>query len=194
MDIGTYDNTASPAPFFAIELLVQAQDIQDRWLRCNMLANYIAEYVAYQFPEREWAENLISTVNNQVERMLSSNGASAMNRREFLEAVACLSPGRAELALRCTQNASNLLIEIEHSLRPDAIQPYLTFLSELSGKTIDDIYFGLLTAADRPELSFNQFGLVMLVHDFHVRIAARLDDAAGQIRIQVGVPTKEISA
>jgi hypothetical protein len=177
MDIGTYDNTASPAPFFAIELLVQAQDIQDRWQRCNMLANYIAEYVAYQFPEREWAENLISTVMN-----------------EFLEAVACLSPGRAELALRCTQNASNLLIEIEHSLRPDAIQPYLTFLSELSGKTIDNIYFGLLTAADRPQLSFNQFGLVMLVHDFHVRIAARLDDAAGQIRIQVGVPTREISA
>jgi len=177
MDIGTFDNTASSTPFFAIALLVQAQDIQDRWQRCNMLANYIAEYVAYQFPEREWAENLISTVTN-----------------EFLEAVACLSPGRAELALRCTQYAGNLLIEIEHSLRPNTIQPYLAFLSELSGATIDDIYFGLLTAADRPELSFNQFGLAMLVHDFHVCIAARIDDATGRIRIQVGVPTKEISA
>ena len=177
MDIGTFDNTAAAAPFFAIELLVQAQDIQDRWQRCNMLANYIAEYVAYQFPEREWAENLISTVTN-----------------EFLEAVACLSPGRAELVLRCTQSTSNLLIEIEHSLRPNAIQPYLRFLSELSGTMIDDIYFGFLTAADRPELSFNQFGLAMLVHDFHARIAARLDDATGQICIQVGVPTKEILA
>jgi len=177
MDTGTFDNAATSAPVFAIELLVQAQDIQDRWQRCNMLANYIAEYVAYEFPEREWAENLISTVTN-----------------EFLEAVAYLSPGRAELALCCTQFAGDLLIEIKHNLHPNAIEPYLTFLSQLAGATIDDIYFGLLTATDRPELSFNQFGLAMLVHDFHVCIAAQLDDTTGQICIQVGVPTKEILA
>ena len=161
MDIGTFDTTAASAPFSVIELLVQAQDIQDRWQRCNMLANYIAEYVAYQFLAREWAENLISTVTN-----------------EFLEAVACLSPGCAALTLRCTQYASTMQIEIEHSVQPNALQPYLTFLSELSGTTIGDLYFRL----------------VMLVHDFHARVAARLDDATGQIRIQVSVPTKEISA
>ena len=177
MDIGTFDTTASAAPFFTIELLVQAQDIQDRWQRCNMLANYIAEYVAYQFPEREWAENLLSTVTN-----------------EFLEAIACLSPRRSELTLRCTQFAGNLMIEIKHSLRPNAIEPYLTFLRELAGAAIDDIYFGLLTATERPEVSFNQFGLAMLVHDFHTRIVAQLDDATGQICIQVGVPTEEIQA
>lgn len=177
MDIGTFDTTAASAPFSVIELLVQAQDIQDRWQRCNMLANYIAEYVAYQFPAREWAENLISTVTN-----------------EFLEAVACLSPDCADLTLRCTQYASTMQIEIEHSVQPNALQPYLTFLSELSGTTIGDLYFRLLTAAERPELSFNQFGLVMLVHDFHARVAARLDTATGQIRIRVSVPTKEISA
>jgi hypothetical protein len=177
MDFGIVDTAEASAPFFAIELLVQSQDIQDRWQRCNMLANYIAEYVAYQFPEREWAENLLSTVMN-----------------EFLEAIACLSPSRAELTLRCTQFAGNLMIEIKHSLRPNAIEPYLTFLSELAGATIDDIYFGLLTATERPDVGFNQFGLAMLVHDFHARIAAQLDDATGQIYIQVGVPTKEILA
>src|SRR6476660_8695247 len=111
MDIGTFDNTAASTPVFAIELLVQAQDIQDRWQRCNMLANYIAEYVAYQFPEREWAENLLSTVMN-----------------EFLEAIASLSPSRAELTLRCTQFAGNLMIEIKHSLHPQSSEPYLAFL------------------------------------------------------------------
>jgi hypothetical protein len=177
MDIGTFDKAEAAAPLFAIELLVQAQDIQDRWQRCNMLANYIAEYVAYQFSEREWAENLLSTVTN-----------------EFLEAIACLSPRRSELTLRCTQFAGNLMIEIKHSLRPNAIEPYLTFLRELAGAAIDDIYFGLLTATERPEVSFNQFGLAMLVHDFHTRIVAQLDDATGQICIQVDVPTKEILA
>lgn len=177
MDIGTFDRSDASVPIFAIELLVQSQDIQDRWQRCNMLANYIAEYVAYQFPEREWAENLLSTVTN-----------------EFLEAIAYLSPSRAELTLGCTQVGGNLMIEIKHSLRPNSSEPYLTFLRELAGAAIDDIYFGLLTATERPEVSFNQFGLAMLVHDFHARIAAQLDDATGQICIQVGVPTKEILA
>lgn len=177
MDSGTFDEAGASAPFFAIELVVQSQDFQDRWQRCNMLANYIAEYVAYQFPEREWAENLLSTVTN-----------------EFLEAITLLSPSHAALALRCTQSAGNLMIEIKHSLRPNSSEPYLTFLRELAGATIDDIYFGLLTATERPEVNFNQFGLAMLVHDFHARIAAQLDDATGQICIQVGVPTKEILA
>ena len=177
MDSGTFDKAEASVPFFAIELLVQSQDIQDRWQRCNMLANYIAEYVAYQFPEREWAENLLSTVTN-----------------EFLEAIARLSPSHADLTLRCTQFAGNLVIEIKHGLRPNIMEPYLAFLRELAGATIDDIYFGLLTATERPEVSFNQFGLAMLVHDFHAHIAAQLDDATGQICIQVDVPTKEILA
>jgi hypothetical protein len=177
MGIGTFDRADTAVPMFAIELLVQSQDIQDRWQRCNMLANYIAEYVAYQFPERDWAENLLSTVTN-----------------EFLEAIASLSPERAELTLRCTQFDGNLMIEIKHSLHPHSSEPYLTFLRELAGAAIDDIYFGLLTATERPEVSFNQFGLAMLVHDFHARIAAQLDDATGQICIQVDVPTKEILA
>lgn len=177
MRTGTADRPATATPDFAIELLVQAQDIQDHWQRCNMLANYIAEYVAYQFPEREWAENLISTVIN-----------------EFLESIASLSPRRADLTLRCTQSAGHLLIEIEHALRPQLAEPYLTFLSALAGAAIDDLYFGLLTTAERPELSFNQFGLAMLVHDFQTRIAAQLDDVTGRVHIHVGIPTKEFLA
>src|SRR4051794_23318969 len=129
MAIGTIDQAEASVPFFAIELLVQSQDIQDRWQRCNMLANYIAEYVAYQFPEREWAENLLSTVTN-----------------EFLEAIAYLAPSRAEMTLCCTQFAGNLMIEIKHSLHPHSSEPYLAFLRELAVAEIDDIYFGLLTA------------------------------------------------
>jgi hypothetical protein len=175
MDTGTLTGTVEP-PAFAIELSLPAQDLQHQWRRCNMLANYIAEYVAYQFPEREWAENLISTVTN-----------------EFLEAIVSLSPGDAAIRLSYLQRAGNLQIEIEHGLRAATVQPYTAFLDQLAGSDTDELYFGLLTAADRPALDFNPFGLVMLVHDFKASVSARLAETQPRIQIQVIVPTSEIA-
>lgn len=176
MDIGPFAALAPEPPLFAVELLFQAQDLQDDWRRCNIVANYVAEYVAYQFPEREWAENLISTVAN-----------------EFLEAVTQLSPGPADLHLRCRQYAGDLLIEFEHGLRPEAATLYADFLRELRDQDIDDLYYGLLTATGRPARSFNQLGLAMLVHDFQARIAARLEEPPTRISVRVVVPTREIT-
>jgi hypothetical protein len=177
MDIGEFASAELAPPVFTVELQLQAQDLQDHWRRCNMLANYLAEYTAYQFAEREWAENLISTVAN-----------------EFLEAVAALSPPDAAIDMRCAQHADELLLEIEHRLRPELTEAYLDLLRALARAETDELYFELLTAAHRPAQAFNQFGLVMLVHDFHTRIAAQLTEPAGRIRIQLYIPTKEIAA
>jgi len=176
MDTATLTSTAAP-PLFAIELSLPAHDLQEQWRRCNMLANYIAEYVAYQFPEREWAENLISTVTN-----------------EFLEAIASLSPAEAAITLSYAQRSGDLQIEIEHGLRASAVQPYTAFLAQLAGSDTDELYFGLLTAAERPALDFNPFGLVMLVHDFKASVTARLAGAHPRIQIRVIVPTSEIAS
>lgn len=174
MEIGIYDQ-GGPPPLFAIEVRLPARDLQEQWRRCNMLANYVAEYTAYQFAEREWAENLISTVAN-----------------EFLEAVVRLSPPDAELALRCAQAPDALLVELAHGLRPEASAAYGELLRALGGAEVDALYFDLLTAAARPALDFNQLGLAMVAHDFRAAIAARLD--AGRASVRVRVPTVDIAA
>jgi len=176
METGTLTGPAA-APAFAIELSLPAQDLQNQWRRCNMLANYIAEYVAYQFPEREWAENLISTVTN-----------------EFLEAIVSLSPAEAAIRLSYLQRAGDLQIEIEHGLRAAAVASYTAFLDQLASSDTDELYFGLLTAPDRPALDFNPFGLVMLVHDFKAHVSAHLAESLPRIQIKVVVPTSEIAS
>ncbi|MBX0328752.1 hypothetical protein K2Z83_13820 [Oscillochloris sp. ZM17-4] len=175
MDIGEFALPAAD-PLFMIDLSVQAEDLQANWGRCNMLANYLAEYVAYQFSEREWAENLISTVTN-----------------EFLEAVAQTAPPGTALALSCRQYDGLILLDLAHALRPDVVVLYMTFLSSLYGSTIDSLYFAHLTAAERPTPAFNQLGILMLVHDFHVRVAARLEPPTGQIAVRISIPTQEIT-
>lgn len=175
IEIGAYEQ-ANPPTLFAIEVRLPAADLQEHWRRCNMLANYVAEYAAYQFAEREWAENLISTVAN-----------------EFLEAVVRLSPADAELTLRCAQAPDSLLVELLHGVRPEVHAPYGELLRALGGGGVDALYFELLSAA-RPSLDFNQLGLAMVAHDFRAAIAARLDAREGRASVRVRVPTADITA
>jgi hypothetical protein len=176
MDIGLFE-TETSSPALEFECMLDAGDFRKEWVRCSMAANYIAAYTAYQFIRREWAENLISTVAN-----------------DFLEAVIRLSPDRNGVTIRCVQYTDTLLLEVKHGLRPEMVQPFRSFLTQVCARDINDLYFQLLTAAERPAPAFNQLGLVMLVHDFGARLAARVDERDGVVATRVFIPTKELTA
>lgn len=175
MEIGVFKGTTI-ATTFSFGIALPTLDLQRQWRRCNLLANYVAEYVAYQFPQREWAENLISTVTN-----------------EFLEAIALLAPPNSELFIRCFQLPDMLELELEHSVHRELVEVYTEFLTELADALNEGHYFALLTDTKRPAVAFNQFGLAMLVHDFAARIAARLDPQTNRICVRVSLPTMEIA-
>lgn len=176
MDIGVFEAETS-SPLLEFECLLNVGNFQKEWRRCSMLANYIAEYTAYQFDRREWAENLISTVVN-----------------DFLETVVRLSPRKNEMTIRCAQYQDNLLFEVKQKLALEMAPPFHAFLKQACADDVNELYFQLLTSADRPTPSFNQLGLVMLVHDFGARLAARTDEKGGTISTRVFIPTKEFSA
>lgn len=167
---------APPEPLFLVTLSLPASDLQADWRRCNMTANYLAAYVAYQFAEREWAENLLSTVAN-----------------EILEAVAHLSPPAEALDLRCLQRPDALLLEVDHAVRPELAPLYQGFLAELCSRDIAQLYFELLTAAQRPAAPFNQFGLAMVVHDFKAQVATVAHPGTGRLSLQIRLPNQEIT-
>lgn len=163
-------------PLFAFELTLQARDFQTEWKRCNMLANYIAEYVAYQFAQQERAENLVSTITN-----------------ELLETVTRLAPAHSDLFIRCTQFEDELGLDAKHIIRAEAASPYLVFLENLGNGASDKLYLELLTAEMRPAEYFNQLGLTMLAHDFGARLTASLDESTDHICTRVSIPTEEFS-
>ena len=167
----------SPLPLFAFELTLQARDFQTEWKRCNMLANYIAEYVAYQFAQQERAENLVSTIAN-----------------ELLEAVTRLAPEHSYLFIRCVQFEDELGLDAKHVIRAEAVSPYLAFLENLSNGANDELYLELLTAKMRPAEYFNQLGLTMLTHDFGAHLTASLDEGTDRICTNISIPTEEFSA
>ncbi|NJN15726.1 MAG: hypothetical protein HC822_05305 [Oscillochloris sp.] len=174
IQLGPYIPAA--APLFTFTLSIQAGDLRQHWERCNMLANYVAGYVAFQFPEREWAENLISTVTN-----------------ELLEALVLLAPDASDVAFTVRQYADILELQLSHHLRSELASAYAAFLAELQGKE-DDRYLEQLRHAERPDPGFNQLGLLMLAHDFHARFSAYRESSVAPIIVVVSIPTTEIAA
>jgi hypothetical protein len=177
MQTGTLKKDQSSPPLFAFELTLLAGDFQTEWKRCNMLANYFAAYVAYQFAHKERAENLISTILN-----------------ELLEAAVRLAPEHSDLFIGCTQTREGLWLDTRHIIRAEAVSSYLAFLEELNGNDNDRRYLDLLTTESQPMEYFNQLGLMMVAHDFGARLSAQPDQNTDHFNTQVFIPTQEFLA
>lgn len=151
---------------FALHLDVT--DFRHEWSRCNLLANYVGEYVAYQYEQRERAENLISTITN-----------------EFLEAIIAVAPNGSLLALQYKQIAGDLAIEAEHDVPADVSSAYLAFLRTMKLEESRQQYFDLLVAEEPVASNFNQLGLMMLAHDFGVQFITEFSPENGRLSIRL---------
>ncbi len=176
MQVSKLEKDPSLAQLFAFELTLLVGDLQLEWKRCNMLANYIASYIAYQFKHQERAENLISTIAN-----------------ELLEAVVFLAPQHANLFISCRQFKHGLVLEVKHIIRAEAVQPYLAFVEDLNNEALNQQYLNLLTTESKPAESFNQLGLLMLAHDFGAHLTTYRGNNSDEICTRIFIAGQEFS-
>lgn len=162
---------------FTIKLTLPAKNLLNDWKQCSMLANYIAEYVGYQYEQQERAENLISTITN-----------------ELLEAITSLAPEHSDLIITLHQSIEGLQLDTNHSIHANLASPYQQFLNSLKQPNHEDKYFDMLTTEETPDLYFNQLGLLMLTHDFGASFANCPTDQNGRVCTQLFIDNKEFQA
>ncbi len=177
MPTSPHAQSASAPPLFTVELTFPVQSFQSDWKQCSLLANYIAEYAAYQFDQQERAENIVSTIAN-----------------ELLESIVCLAPSHSDLIVRVEQNEAGLHINTSHLIQPELISPYTKFLEVLTSETSDQSYLNLLTTLEMPDYYFNQLGLMMVSHDFGATIVRRPLSHPERICTQLFIPNEEFQA
>ncbi len=174
-DSGPESDSARPSGF-RIEISLNAADFQAEWKRCNMVANYLADYTAYEYARRELAENLFSTVIN-----------------ELLEAVARLAAARSAIRFALAAEPGGLAIHVEHECRPTLLARYSEFVGSLAGLAGDPLYLRLLTDDSGDTAAFNQLGLAMIVHDFGGRIELERRGDAPLLCTRVTIPTEDFA-
>ncbi len=156
-------------------LTLPADDLRLDWRRFSLVANYLAEYSAYHFEQKDRAENLISSVFYElIERLASSS------RRE------------ARLDIRFTAFAGWLLFELHSSFPAEELARIRELLVELQAEDREEYYRGLL-AADLESAAYrHKLGLAMVAHDYHARLSGRLDTGSGSVVLRALVGEREI--
>jgi hypothetical protein len=177
MQTPSHPQSVSDPPLFAIELTFPVHDFQSDWKQCSLLANYIAEYTSYQFEQQERAENIISTVTN-----------------ELLEAIVYLAPTQSDIIICVKHHETGLQLNTSHFVHAELIDAYTTFLAELEPNGTDEPYLNLLTNADTPDRYFNQLGLMMLSHDFGAHIVRVPSIQPERICTRLFIPNEEFQA
>ncbi|MCP5098912.1 MAG: hypothetical protein GY943_25450 [Chloroflexi bacterium] len=170
------DQSTKDKPF-TIKLTLPAKNLLNDWKQCSMLANYIAEYVGYQYAQQERAENLISTITN-----------------ELLETIVALAPEQSDLTISLQQFNDGLQVNTDHGIRADVASPYINFLDSLNKNRNEKQYFNMLTTEETPELDFNQLGLLMLTHDFGASLFNCPQEKPNRICTQLYIADKEFQA
>jgi hypothetical protein len=177
MQTSPHAQFTSVPPLFTVELTFPVQSFQSDWKQCSLLANYIAEYTAYQFDQQERAENIVSTIAN-----------------ELLEAIVYLAPAQSDLIIHIEQQEDGLQLKTSHLVRENLMPPYVQFLEELESGISDEPYLNLLTVAETTDHYFNQLGLMMVSHDFGARIARMPTMQPDRICTQLFIANEEFQA
>jgi hypothetical protein len=153
-------------------LTLPAHDLQLDWRRFSLVANYLAEYSAYHFEQKDRAENLISSVFYElIERLASSS------RRE------------ARLDIRF---AGWLLFELHSSFPAEELIKLRELLQELQGDDQEAYYRRLLAADLEADANRRKLGLAMVAHDYQARLSGQLDTGDGSVVLRALVGEQEI--
>ena len=157
--IGKYEYKESGKIDFKMKISFCADDFKKEWTRCNYTANYIAEYSAYNFDPGDKAENLISTVIN-----------------ELVERLALISEKKARLSVSLALEDDILIVDVENRISADKRDMYEKTVARINNENIDKLYMDNITANPVEEENEFEFGLVMLVNDYRCRIGSLIVD------------------
>ena len=152
-----------------------AHDFQLDWRRFSLVANYLAEYSAYHFEQKDRAENLISSVFY-----------------ELLERLASSSRRDARLDIRFSSFTGWLLFELRSSFPAEELSRLRELLGEILAVDMEDYYRQLLASDLETETNRRKLGLVMVAHDYHARLSGQLDAADGSLLLRALIGEEEI--
>jgi hypothetical protein len=156
-------------------LTLPANDFELDWRRFSLVANYLAEYSAYHFEQKDRAENLISSVFY-----------------ELLERLASGSRRDARLDIRFSASSGWLLFELRSSLASEELARLRDLLAELQQGDREGYYRRLLAADLETEVNRRKLGLAMVAHDYHARLSGLLDSGDGSVVLRALVGEEEI--
>ncbi|MCA9715339.1 MAG: hypothetical protein H6713_11960 [Myxococcales bacterium] len=135
-------------------------DLVMQWRRCGMIADFLADFLAYNFEHKDTARNVISTVLN-----------------ELLENAVKFSPEkhrRASLAL--IYQGSTIRIQTRNTSNKKHVASLRRLVERLCSEDADLLFLEQLEYSATEDQEASGLGIVTLKKDYFARIAVELSE------------------
>ena len=174
---GNYGRTEAAGAATHIRVVIPVNDFTADWRRYNLVSNYLAEYSAYQFAQKDRAENLISSVFYElIEHVTRSSRREAMLDIRF---------GTADQWLR---------FDVASSFAKEEAAGFKAFMLELGRQELETVYRQMLETELEAAAGRRVIGLVMIAHDYHAELSAQLDPDTGAVSLRALIGEQEIGS
>lgn len=155
---GSFAGTAGRRPISELFLKLSPLDLVAHWGRCGMAADYMASYLAYDFENAAGAQNVISTVLNElVENIVKFSSdkriavtASVVHYGEFV----CITTENVTNAARAAALASTM--------------------EELVSQDLDELFSAQVERTVATSEAISKLGLLMLMKDYKAQLGVRI--------------------
>jgi hypothetical protein len=157
--------------FFAVDAITE-------WSRCSMVADFVAQFVAANFDDRDSARMILSTLVNE----LVENGVKFSSRP------------LATVALTLLHLGDTLRVEVRNTTDAERVQRLSSWLGQLEAKDADKLFLERLEEPPGGIGRGSGIGLLILKKDYGARIAARVapDGDSFVVDMQVTLNAEEL--
>jgi hypothetical protein len=159
------------APFSELSLSFVPLALVTEWARCSETADFVARFFAHDYPDRDIAGNVMSTIVNELVE----------------NAVKFSSDKAAPARLVVREYEASLTITTENVLTAAQADAFGTTLTRLAGADPELLFVEQI--AHPPATGSAGIGLIMLRKDYDATIGARMVglDSSNTMRVEVEV-------
>lgn len=159
----------------SINAVFKAQDFLSDGRRCDLLSNYIGEYLKYFFDKKDRSENLISTVIYELLTYL----------------VNCANLD-GDVQVSINHNQENIIFDLSSSINEESKDSIVALFNILSDGNVGDYFISLLTNPYDELVIRADYGLFMILHDYKAQIALSYDEKTDDLCMQIAIKCEEI--
>jgi len=180
-EYGAFDaSVEARRPISELSMLCIPLDIVAHWRRCGMTADYLAEYLAYNFEDMAAAQNIISTVLNE----LAEN------------AVKFSSNKRRPINIRVIHYGEYLQITTTNEASAERASSLASLMEKLESEDVEHLFMRHIEDSAALKRSTSGLGLISLKKDYHadvgVRITPKESTAFYEVLVQVTLNVDEL--
>jgi hypothetical protein len=159
-----------------IRLDLPVRDFALDWRRCNLVANYIAEYASYYFDQKDRAENLVSSVFY-----------------ELIEHLVSRARDETAVGIGFSTIGEWLVFEVTFFPHSEERGRLEELLGAINGKDIDAFYLEALESGLENDRTSGAMGMIMIAHDYRAKLSALLQEGGEPSVVRACIRQEEIA-